>query len=453
MPQWPHPDSRSSQLYQRASRVLPGGITRTLPWQLPFPVYAMRGEGAYVIDVDGTRRLDLLNNFASLIHGHAPPDVVHAVQQQVALGTAFTNPTESEVALAETLAARVDRFEWIRFCNSGSEAVMSALKAARALTGRSKIVKVEGAYHGSYDYAEVSLDSTPENWGAEPRSVGYARGTPKGVTDDVIVIPFNDVATAERLIRANRESIAAVLMDACPSYLGFVQASKPFVTMIERVTREIGAIFILDEVISFRVHRGGAQTLLGIKPDLTVLAKIIGGGFPVGAVAGPREFMRVYDHREGKPALPASGTFTANPVTMTAGKVTLDLLTQAEIDRVDALGQRLRRGVAKAFAQVDFPAQITGFSSMFTLFGHRRPVVDYRSAFSTKAESTIIETLHASLTSKGYHVAKMGKGFLSTPMTEADVDGFIDAVAECVTEPAKSVELLYRPTRTTESAG
>ena len=314
-------------------------------------------------------------------------------------------------------------------------------------------MKVEGAYHGSYDYAEVSLDSTPENWGAEPRSVGYARGTPKGITDDVIVIPFNDVATAERLIRANRESIAAVLMDACPSYLGFVQASKPFVTMIERVTREVGAIFILDEVISFRVHRGGAQTLLGIKPDLTVLAKIIGVVFPSEPSPDHANSCACTTTVKESPLCPPAARFTANPVTMTAGKVTLDLLTQAEIDRVDALGQRLRRGVAKAFAQVDFPAQITGFSSMFTLFGHRRPVVDYRSAFSTKAESTIIETLHASLTSKGYHVAKMGKGFLSTPMTEADVDGFIDAVAECVTEPAKSVELPYRPTRTTESAG
>jgi glutamate-1-semialdehyde 2,1-aminomutase len=431
MPAWPDSDSISSLLYERASKVFPGGITRTLPWQEPFPVYAARGEGAYVVDVDGTRRLDLLNNFASLIHGHAQPEVVKAVQKQVAFGTAFTLPTEAEVALAETICERVDSFEWVRFCNSGSEAVMSAIKAARALTGRSKIAKVEGAYHGSYDYAEVSLDSTPENWGNEPRSVGYAKGTPKGVTDDVIIIPFNDVEVAERIIRANRETLAAVLIDACPSYLGFVQISKPFVEMIERVTREIGAIFILDEVISFRVHRGGAQTLFGIQPDLTVLAKIIGGGFPVGAVAGPRKFMRVYDHREGKPALPWSGTFTANPVTMTAGRVTLDLLNQSEIDRLDALGERLRQGVTKAFADANFPGQVTGLSSMFTLFGHRRPVVDYRSAFSTKAEAKKIELLQGALTLKGYHIARIGKGFLSTPMTEAEIDGFIDAVAEC----------------------
>jgi glutamate-1-semialdehyde 2,1-aminomutase len=432
MPAWPSPDSRSGGLYERASKVFPGGITRTLPWQEPFPVYAERGEGAYVVDVDGTRRLDLLNNFASLIHGHAQPAVVEAVQKQVALGTAFTLPTQAEVALAETICERANGLEWVRFCNSGSEAVMSAIKAARALTDRSKIVKVEGAYHGAYDYAEVSLDSTPENWGNDPRSVGYAKGTPKGVTDDVIVIPFNDVEVAERIIRANRETIAAVLIDPCPSYFGFVQISRPFVEMIERVTRDIGAIFILDEVISFRIHRGGAQTLFGIRPHLTVLAKIIGGGFPVGAVAGRREFMRVYDHREGRPALPWSGTFTANPVTMTAGRVTLDLLTQSEIDRLDALGERLRQGIAKVFADANFPGQITGLSSMFTLFGHRRPVLDYRSAYSTKSEARRIEMLQEALTLKGYHIARIGKGFLSTPMTEADIDGFIDAVGDSV---------------------
>ena len=220
-----------------------------------------------------------MNNFASLIHGHAHPGVVQAVRRQVGNGTAFTLPTEQEVALAETICARAESFEQVRFCNSGSEAVMSAIKAARAITGRSKIVKAEGVYHGAYDYAEVSLDSSPSNWGEDPNSIGYSK-VPKGVTDDVVVIPFNDVEAAERIIRANAADIAAVLLDAVPSYLGFVQATQRFTNMIERVTREIGALFILDEVISFRCHTGGVQTLLGIQPDLTTLGKIIGGGFP-----------------------------------------------------------------------------------------------------------------------------------------------------------------------------
>ncbi|MBK5413247.1 aspartate aminotransferase family protein [Pseudomonas sp. TH31] len=424
---WPDPLSKSKELYDRAAEVMPGGITRILPWQDPFPVYAKSGSGAYVTDVDGTRRLDLLNNFASLIHGHAHPAIVSAVQEQVANGTAFTLPTQPEVALAETICGRVEGFEWVRFSNSGSEAVMCAIKAARAITGRSKIVKAEGVYHGSYDYAEVSLDSSPENWGEDPTSIGYSKGTPEGVKNDVVVIPFNDTEAAERIIRANKDQIAAIIIDPAPSYFGFVPVSQSFIEMIRRVSTEIGAVFILDEVITFRVNRGGAQTRFNIKPDLTVLAKIIGGGFPVGAVVGSRKFMEVFDHRNGKPLLPWSGTFTANPVTMTAGKIALDLYTQADSDRLDVLGDRLRAGVTEAFAKADFPGQVTGFSSMFMVFGHQRTVLDYRSGYSSKEESKLIAKLQKNLVLEGYHIAKTGKAFLSTAMTESDVDGFIAA--------------------------
>ncbi|QJI40160.1 aspartate aminotransferase family protein [Pseudomonas sp. ADAK2] len=424
---WPDPLSKSKELYDRAAEVMPGGITRILPWQDPFPVYAKSGSGAYVTDVDGTRRLDLLNNFASLIHGHAHPAIVSAVQEQVANGTAFTLPTQPEVALAETICGRVEGFEWVRFSNSGSEAVMCAIKAARAITGRSKIVKAEGVYHGSYDYAEVSLDSSPENWGEDPNSIGYSKGTPEGVKNDVVVIPFNDTESAERIIRANKDQIAAIIIDPAPSYFGFVPVSQSFIEMIRRVSTEIGAVFILDEVITFRVNRGGAQTRFNIRPDLTVLAKIIGGGFPVGAVVGSRKFMEVFDHRNGKPLLPWSGTFTANPVTMTAGKIALDLYTQADSDRLDVLGDRLRAGVTEAFAKADFPGQVTGFSSMFMVFGHQRTVLDYRSGYSSKEESKLIAKLQKNLVLEGYHIAKTGKAFLSTAMTESDVDGFIAA--------------------------
>ncbi|MCL4626078.1 aminotransferase class III-fold pyridoxal phosphate-dependent enzyme [Burkholderia multivorans] len=240
-------------------------------------------------------------------------------------------------------------------------------------------------------------------------------------------IPFNNVEAAERIILANRDSIAAILIDPAPSYFGFIPASPAFIEMIRRVATEIGAVFILDEVITFRVHRGGAQTRFNIKPDLTVLAKIIGGGFPVGAVAGSRKFMQVFDHREGKPLLPWSGTFTANPITMTAGKVALDLYSQAESDRLDLLGDRLRSGVTQAFANASFPGQVTGFSSMFMVFGHQREIHDYRSAYSTKDEMKWVSKLQRNLVLEGYHIAKTGKAFLSTVMTEADIDGFIAA--------------------------
>lgn len=428
MPSWPSRQSASKSLYERALRVMPGGITRIQPWQDPFPVYAARGEGAYVTDVDGVQRVDFLNNFASLIHGHAHPAVVSAVQRRVALGTAFTLPTPEEVDLAETLSARASCLQQIRFSNSGSEAVMCAIKAARALTGRPAIVKVEGTYHGSYDFAEVSLDPTPEHWAQDPVSIGYSSGVPTGVLADVIVIPFNDVATAERLIRENRRRIAAILLDAAPTYIGMIAPSPEFASMMRRLANEIGALLILDEVISFRLHEGGAQTLYGIRPDLTILGKIIGGGFPVGAVAGPPEVMKVFDHRRGKPLLPWSGTFTANPVTMVAGKTTMDLLDQPAIDRINELGEQARQGLSRVFEESGWIGQVTGVGSMFRILGHRRPVSDYRSCYHDPAEAKRVASLQEQLITDGFHISSKGMCFISTAMSEKHIDFLVNAV-------------------------
>lgn len=446
MPDWPSNKSESKALYDRALRVFPGGITRIQPWQDPFPVYAAYGEGAYVVDVDGTRRVDFLNNFASLIHGHAQRRVVEAVQTRVAKGTAFTLPTREEVELAETIASRAEGLAQIRFSNSGSEAVMCALKAARALTGRPAIVKCEGAYHGSYDFAEVSLDSSPSEWGDLPASVGYSRGVPAGVLADVIVIPFNAPATAETIIRANRHRIAAILIDPSPAYIGLISISPEFASMARRVADEIGALLILDEVISFRVHSGGAQTLFGIRPDLTVLGKIIGGGFPVGAVAGPAEIMRVFDHRKGKPLLPWSGTFTANPVTMVAGKVTLDLLDQSSVDRINDLGELLRSGISTVFSESGWPGQVTGFASMFRVLGHRRVVTDYRSCYHDASESQRVQDLQAELLMEGFHLSSKGMGFVSTAMGEKEIHALIEATRRAVSRLARQMHPLALPT-------
>lgn len=431
---WPSPLSASKSLYERAVRVMPGGITRIQPWQDPFPIYAARGEGAYVTDVDGTRRIDFLNNFASLIHGHAHPAVVSAVQKRVALGTAFTLPTPEEVDLAEALTVRASGLEQIRFSNSGSEAVMCAIKAARALTGRPAIVKVEGAYHGSYDFAEVSLDPTPEHWGQDPASIGYSAGVPAGVLADVLVIPFNDVATAERIIRENRRRIAAILLDPAPAYIGMIAPSAAFVSRVHRLAGEIGALLIVDEVISFRLHQGGAQTLYGIRADLTVLGKIIGGGFPVGAVAGAADVMKVFDHRRGKPLLPWSGTFTANPVTMVAGKTTMDLLDQSSIDRINELGGRARLGLSRIFEESRWNGQVVGVGSMFRILGHRRQVSDYRSCYHDSAETERVASLQKQLLSEGFHISSKGMCFLSTAMSDRDIDSFVEAVERILSQ-------------------
>ena len=306
----------------------------------------------------------------------------------MALGSAFGLPTESEVELAELLASRLPSVEQVRFTNSGTEAVMMALKAARAFTGRPKIAKCEGAYHGSYDYAEVSLDPTPEAWGRNaPVSVAYARGTPDNVLADVVTIPFNDAEAAVSLIREHGAELACVLVDPMPNRAGLAPADQTYLEALRRVTREVGALLIFDEVITFRLGYRGAQGVWGIDPDLTTLGKIIGGGFPVGAVGGRKEFMAVFDPSRGKPALPHGGTFSANPVTMRAGLAAMELLDEAAFARLDAIGSAVRSGIDDAFRRHGVPGGTVGLGSLLKVHFADHPVRDYRSAYLTDAES------------------------------------------------------------------
>ena len=428
--QWPDPTSRSRGLYERALKVMPGGVTRIQPWQPPFPVYARSGAGAYITDVDGASYLDFTNCFSAMIHGHAHPDLVGAVTAQLSRSTAFNTPTEIEILLAEHLCERIASIEQIRFCNSGSEAVMHAIKAARAYTGRPLIAKIEGAYHGAYDYAEVSLDSTPDNWGNEPASTPYAVGTPKGVLADVVALPFNHPLESARILRANAGKLAGVLLDVLPAAVGCIPATREFLSAVTEAARDAGGLIILDEVVSLRLHYRGAQALFDIDPDLTVLAKIIGGGFPVGAVGGKANVMKVFDHRHGKPSVPQGGTFTANPVTMTAGLAAMKLLTPQAHGHIDRLGAKVRAGIAEIFRQRDFRGQVTGMGSIFKVHTHDRPIIDHRSHYASGEEVRTLETLQIELLRRGHLISAKGYGFTTTPMTDADIDSFLTAADE-----------------------
>ncbi|MBO4227905.1 aspartate aminotransferase family protein [Bradyrhizobium neotropicale] len=434
-----YPDNhRSSRdLYQRALKSLPGGNTRTTVFMKPFPIYAARGAGCRVWDLDGNEYIDCINNFTSLIHGHAHPVLIEAATKQLARGSAFGMPTESEVDLAELLAARLPSVEQARFANSGTEAVMMALKAARAYTGRRKIAKCEGAYHGSYDYAEVSLDPTPSAWGGNaPVSVAYAKGTPENVLADVVTIPFNDVEAAVSLIREHGPELAGVLVDPMPNRAGLVPADKAYLEALRQVTREVGALLIFDEVISFRVGYHGAQGVWGIEPDLTTLGKIIGGGFPVGAIAGRKQFMSVFDPSSGKPALPHGGTFSANPVTMRAGLAAMELLDKAAFKRLDAIGQAVRDGIDAAFRRTGVPGRTVGLGSLLKIHFTDRNIRDYRSAYLNEAEAKRQTVFNSGLLNRGIFMANYGLMALSLPMSDADVDQIVSAAAASLEEVA-----------------
>ena len=432
-----YPDfkSRSYSLHDRALASLPGGNTRTTVFMKPYPIYAERGEGCRVWDVDGNEFIDCINNFTSLVHGHAHPALIEAAIRQLSLGSAFGLPTESEIDLAELLASRLPSVDQVRFANSGTEAVMMALKAARAFTGRPKIAKCEGAYHGSYDYAEVSLDPTPELWGHNaPVSVAYAKGTPDNVLADVVTIPFNDTEAAVSLIREHGPQLACVLVDPMPNRAGLAPADQPYLEGLRQITREVGALLIFDEVITFRLGYGGAQGLWGIDPDLTTLGKIIGGGFPVGAIAGRREYMAVFDPRSGKPALPHGGTFSANPVTMRAGLAAMELLDKAAFARLDVIGEAVRTGIDEAFRRSGVPGGTVGLGSLLKIHFADRPIRDYRSAYMTEQEAQRQAIFNRGLLNRGVLAAEYGLMALSTPMTDADIDTIVAAASEALAE-------------------
>jgi glutamate-1-semialdehyde 2,1-aminomutase len=425
------PGSSAEQLAQRAKQVMPGGNTRTTVFMAPHPPYAVRGQGAVVVDADGQERIDFVNNYTSLIHGHADPDVTAAVIEQLPYGTAFGMPTEHEIKLAELLVSRVPSVEQVRFTNSGSEAVMMAVKAARAYTGRPMIAKFEGCYHGSYDFVEVSLNPPEDALTApgDPGSYAYSHGTPQAVLDSVIVLPFNDTETMERLLERHKDELAAVLIDPMPLRAGLVAAEPEFLQRLREVTKAYGIVLIFDEVISFRVAYGGAQSKLGVSPDLTTMAKIIGGGFPVGALGGSAEVMSVFDPTQGYPKAPHGGTFNANPITMVAGLVAMQKMTPDAYERLDALGSAIREGIAEAMDGARVPGQVTGSGSLFHIHLHDRPISDFRSMYPTKQEAAKGQQLHRALMARGMFTAPMLAGSLSTPMGEEEIGAFVDAVA------------------------
>jgi glutamate-1-semialdehyde 2,1-aminomutase len=427
-------DSASARLWQRAQEVMPGGNTRTTVFVAPRPIYAAEGEGCWLTDVDGDRRLDLINNYTSLIHGHAHPAVTEAAARRLSRGASFALPTPEEIDLATLLSERVSGVERVRFTNSGSEAVMVAIKAARAFTGRPRIAKFEGAYHGSYDWAEVSLGSSPAEWGPleAPASIPYSKGTPPSVLEEVVVLPFNHARLAAARIEREAKTLAAVILDPVPNRVGLMPARAEFLAAMREVTAAHGILLIFDEVISFRIGYRGAQGVFGIQPDLTTFGKIIGGGFPVGAVGGRADVMAVFDPREGKPRVPHGGTVNANPVTMAAGLAAMRLMDEAAYARLDEMGEKLRSGFRACLERAGVPGAITGLGSLFRIHPGERAFVDYRSTVTDDIERKRLDQIFRALLDRGVLISPTGLGCLSTAVTESEIEYFLEVVNSCV---------------------
>mgnify|MGYP006282762833 CR=1 FL=1 len=426
---YPDPASKSAALAARARRVLPDGGSRSSIRMKPYTLYVDEARGAEVVDVDGNRYVDFVNNYTSLIHGHAYGPVVEAVARQAARGSAYSFANASEIALAELLCDRVPGFERIRFMNSGSEAVMNMIKAARAFTGRPKIAKCEGFYHGSYDFAEVSLGNGPgDRDGEDPKATGYCAGTPESVLGEVVVLPFNEPQHSQRLLQAHADEIACVMIDTAPMRMGANLVRPDYVRTLAETAQRTGMLFVLDEVVSFRLGHGGSQGVLGVRPDLTALGKIIGGGLPVGAVAGRADVMDVFEELDGHGVrVPHGGTFNANPLTMVAGHAAMADMTPEAFERLNGLGEQAREALRAVFRDSGIPGQVSGTGSLFKLHLHEGPLTTLQDLLAAPGVPSA-DALRVALVDRGYFLGSGCLGCLSTATTTAHVEGLCEAL-------------------------
>ena len=422
--------AQSQQLFEQAQRVIPGGVNspvRSFRAVQGTPPFIARGQGARVWDVDGNEYIDYLGSWGPLALGHAHPAVVDAVQRAAADGTSFGAPVAREVELAEMICAALPSVDLVRLVNSGTEACMTALRLARAYTGRPKIVKFAGNYHGHADGLLVQAGS-----GALTHGVPTSAGVPESYAAETLIADYNDLASVASLFDAWPDAIAAVIVEPVAGNMGVAPPTPGFLAGLRQITADHGALLIFDEVITgFRVAYGGAQTLYGVTPDITTLGKIIGGGLPVGAYGGRRDIMQMV-----APLGPMyqAGTLSGNPLAVAAGVATLTELQRPGVyEQLEATAARLTDGIAAAFARAEVPAIINRVASMFTGFFHPGPV-------STLAQAEHSDTAaygrycHA-LLARGVYIApsQFEAGFVSIAHTHADIDRTITAVGDALT--------------------
>ena len=424
----------SRRLFARARRVLPGGVNspvRAFKAVQGQPPFIARGTGAHITDVDGRRYVDYVMSWGPLIHGHAPAGLTKALVTATKRGTSFGAPTALEVQLAERVCSLVPSIERVRFVNSGTEATMSALRLARAATKKDKIVKFQGCYHGHADPLLVQAGS-----GALTLGVPTSPGVTKATAANTLVANYNDLESVKRLFRIHRRKIAAVIIEPIAGNMGVIPPQKGFLEELRELCDQSGVLLIFDEVISgFRVALGGAQTIFGVKPDLTCLGKIIGGGLPVGAYGGRADLMA---HIAPDGPVYQAGTLSGNPLAMTAGAWTLSRLSERLYHQLAKLGTQLAEGLAEVASEAGVPLHVNRFGSMVTPFFTNRPVRNYRSA--TAANTMLYGVFFRSMLRRGVYPppSQFESWFLSAAHSAHDIERTIDAARLAMRAVARS---------------
>ena len=423
---------KSEAQWERGKPVMPGGIIKGAYWSPPHPLYVERAEECYLWDLDGHMYVDFANHHTAMVLGHSHPAVVKAVSEELEKGFGFGEPTALEAEMAEEIIRRFPSVEKLRFTNSGTESSLHATRLVRTVTGRQKVAKFEGAYHGSHDALEVSVSPPVDMAGPadSPVPVGDWNGIARGAEDDVVALPYNQRESVELILRQHKDDVAAVFYDGKP---GMLDVPDDFTRFVRDITSELGLLMVMDEIVSFRVGYSGYQGVCGVMPDLTVFGKIVGGGFPVGVIGGRADLMDVLDNTQGTTLLGQSGTFSGNNFTLAAGLATLRALTPEVYRHLDSLRERLHRGLVAAFDRAGIPCQVLSAGSMVNPFLTDQPVTDYRS--STSADDELVNRIFLALRLKGYHTGRGAMSLvLSAPMGSEHIDGLLEALEQVLEE-------------------
>jgi glutamate-1-semialdehyde 2,1-aminomutase len=368
---------KSEELFKEAQNYLPGGVDSPVRAYKPYPFFAKEAHGSKIIDVDGNSYIDYCLAYGPLVLGHANQKIMNKIAEQLKIGSAYGVPTENEIKLAKLVIKKVPCAEMVRFVNSGTEATMSAIRLARAATGKKKIIKFEGSYHGAHDYVLVKSGSGAVGLPDSP-------GVPGDTTKNTVLVRFNDEEAVVDLIKREGNEIAAIIVEPIMGNIGFIPPKEDYLKFLREITSQNDIILIFDEVITgFRIAEGGAQEYFGVTPDLVTFGKILGGGFPIGALAGKKELMEMI---APSGTVYQAGTFNGNPVSITAGLAMLNQLNNGFYVESNKKGNTLRNGIQDILNDKDLDFKVAGLSSMFQIYFTDKEVYDYTSAKSADTE-------------------------------------------------------------------
>ena len=414
---------KSEELFKESKKFLPGGVDSPVRAYKPYPFFAEYAKGSKIVDVDGKSYLDYCLAYGPMVLGHANPDVMAEVVAQLKKGSAYGVPTENEIELAKLVVKKVPCAEMVRFVNSGTESTMSAIRLARAATGRKKIIKFEGAYHGAHDYVLVKSGSGAAGLPDSP-------GVPDETTKNTILIPFNNEEGIVDIIKAEGESIAAIIVEPIMGNIGIIPPMDKYLEFLRDITLKNGIILIFDEVITgFRISEGGAQEYFGVTPDLVTFGKILGGGFPIGAISGKKELMEMLAPSGN---VYQAGTINGNTISITAGLATLKQLNNSFYSAMNTKGDSLRDGIQDILDVHNLDYQVAGLSSMFQIYFTENEVWNYEDAKTADTEKFNI--FFQTLLNKGVFIppSQFECCFLSKMHDDVDIQNTLDIIDEAI---------------------